>query len=1119
MIKLNKKGFTLIELLSTIFIIGVVMAISIVGITSYIKNADEKKVLITKTNVLSSAQDYVKEFYNESDWFKVEDADDDSQYSCVSIEQLKGKGYLDKNVNDQNYTFIILKRDVNTKVINYKNFASDNEDVICDKKFIITPTTPLSTKTYTNHITTEYKISSNLYDADNESGENILVREMEITSVKLNGQELDNYEKIITIENGDNNLFSKITFDFDSLIHNTEYEMEVTIRYKTSEENYKDVIIEDKIKTWELKAPTIKVENENIWKENKKVNIKIDKNNIYEDNLENSFLYLYNDQPISELNLDENESLFKCSSSTNYEDCNEELNNLGILSSNLYKFDIFDSSYDFTAINNDTSVKIAFTDGTNRVYSEKLISKIDNHNYICRINQDSFDESTKTAVASLIVEDTTSPKNNINKDIVTNYKWGEERYKKFNGDNNIIDTKTVKQFGKYNASVKLRTGKEISCSGDITDGTTPVINIEVSKNETVLNDTNTKWYSGTLVAKIFTPTKNSIVKYCKTSGTNGSCTPDTTNNINSETITLTSSGIHKIIAKAEYTANDGTKNSSTNYTVIIKIDNTPPSVPTSKVKKLDGGTDVTSEFKKNSWKKYAVTWSDYNSTDSHSGINKYQYIKASSSGSCDAGTPTDLNKPYTYRNKNSAFCIRAIDNTGKEGDWSEPYYFYVDTTPPKITINAYKRSSSEGKEGNAVASVNDVSSGNINSYTNTISGWLNKTNYPYGVYYDISYSDNYGLSKRQWKYNATNLLEGSSGVSDLNSGSSKNISGTSGTHDVSFSGNGYRKGQYIVTDQAGNTATVDITVPIDRTLPTLNLKIYKRKQGNGKANDEVLIETVANNSDGTKSIDKTEIPNNVNGWLNKANYPNGIIFEADYSDNLMLSSKLWEANATSLESNSDNVSTYIKNSTNSGALQTKEGTSTINFYNEGYRKARYTVTDIAGNKAVVSVVIPIDRTSPNPWNIDLSSKTQAGYSSLVLKSDGDPLIYEGKKKTSGSLQTTDTSCKDKNFETGNYTINIGVSNQYIIWDISKTSSDFKNTNVDTSHSSYSKVTIGDKKWVQYDIYTNNAGVNNRSFSGDNSTAKKGEKVDYWRICKDRAGNYSKMTNIKIEVDG
>ena len=69
---INKKGFTLMELLAIILIIGIVMAISIVGISSYLNNGEEKAILISKTNVLSSAQKYLKEYYTEVDWFDIE---------------------------------------------------------------------------------------------------------------------------------------------------------------------------------------------------------------------------------------------------------------------------------------------------------------------------------------------------------------------------------------------------------------------------------------------------------------------------------------------------------------------------------------------------------------------------------------------------------------------------------------------------------------------------------------------------------------------------------------------------------------------------------------------------------------------------------------------------------------------------------------------------------------------------------------------------------------------------------------------------------------------------------------------------------------------------------------
>lgn len=147
----------------------------------------------------------------------------------------------------------------------------------------------------------------------------------------------------------------------------------------------------------------------------------------------------------------------------------------------------------------------------------------------------------------------------------------------------------------------------------------------------------------------------------------------------------------------------------------------------------------------------------------------------------------------------------------------------LDHTAPTLTIKAYKRTSTETKTGSKVATVTaDAKQPTVSltSYSNAVNGWLNEENYPYGIYYEVTYSDNIALATRQWNYNALNLKSTDSRVNTITSGKGAvSISGTSSSQNVSLSGEGYRKAYYEVKDQAGNTSRINITAPIDRTPP------------------------------------------------------------------------------------------------------------------------------------------------------------------------------------------------------------------------------------------------------------------------------------------------------------
>lgn len=151
----------------------------------------------------------------------------------------------------------------------------------------------------------------------------------------------------------------------------------------------------------------------------------------------------------------------------------------------------------------------------------------------------------------------------------------------------------------------------------------------------------------------------------------------------------------------------------------------------------------------------------------------------------------------------------------------------IDITAPTLTVTAYQSDSAQkapvGSSVGAITANKDSPDVTLSTYKNAVNGWLNKTNYPYGVYYQIAFSDNLGLKERIWQWNDVGKTSSNVG-NEYDSATSPTtgvaITGKNGTHAVSLAGEGYRKGLYKVTDQAGNTATVKVNAPIDRTAPT-----------------------------------------------------------------------------------------------------------------------------------------------------------------------------------------------------------------------------------------------------------------------------------------------------------
>ncbi len=175
-------------------------------------------------------------------------------------------------------------------------------------------------------------------------------------------------------------------------------------------------------------------------------------------------------------------------------------------------------------------------------------------------------------------------------------------------------------------------------------------------------------------------------------------------------------------------------------------------------------------------------------------------------------------KNFTADAKSGQIVIR--DKQGNETTCT--VQVYIDKTKPTLTIKAYPRDSKGNKQNTAAVASVTVSdskpSASMSSYTNNVNGWLNKEKYPYGIYYEITYSDTTGNISKTWQYNKKNLVQ--SAANNLTEKSTTNFAKTSGSTDTYFADEGYRMGKYSISDEAGNTVSIDITAPLDRTAPT-----------------------------------------------------------------------------------------------------------------------------------------------------------------------------------------------------------------------------------------------------------------------------------------------------------
>lgn len=213
-----------------------------------------------------------------------------------------------------------------------------------------------------------------------------------------------------------------------------------------------------------------------------------------------------------------------------------------------------------------------------------------------------------------------------------------------------------------------------------------------------------------------------------------------------------------------------------------------------------------------------------------------------------------------------------------------------------------------------------------------------------------------------------------------------------------------------------NTSGCRVRVNVDVASPTVTIREtpLKTKKVVSEKNTVVLEDEIKADS----------YKKSVNNWLNAANYPEGIKFTIDLSDDIHLASYTWEVNEANLKTtvnnkdikfdkkSSENASKkYGETESNKNCGPLKD-TITIGFKAEGKRQGRLTVVDKAGNKTVVYITAFLDRTKPTvpttnlfKWKADTPKPT----SSTGLKGYTEDTWHKGKVFTKASGATDSMS--------------------------------------------------------------------------------------------------------------
>lgn len=182
-----------------------------------------------------------------------------------------------------------------------------------------------------------------------------------------------------------------------------------------------------------------------------------------------------------------------------------------------------------------------------------------------------------------------------------------------------------------------------------------------------------------------------------------------------------------------------------------------------------------------------------------------------------------------------------------------------------------------------------------------------------------------------------------------------------------------------------------VRVNVDLEAPVITLKSANKVGENTNILDLNKISNMTTN--GTENDSVTLEYNQYKNlksskWMNQENYPNGIVYTFSITDNLRLASWKFETNKANGDPNKNseykNLSvtnedainkTQIDQSDSINNCGIRENEIQVSFLNDGIRKGKLTVTDIAGNTSTYIIEANLDRQSPSTPKVYLRKWT------------------------------------------------------------------------------------------------------------------------------------------------
>ncbi len=199
----------------------------------------------------------------------------------------------------------------------------------------------------------------------------------------------------------------------------------------------------------------------------------------------------------------------------------------------------------------------------------------------------------------------------------------------------------------------------------------------------------------------------------------------------------------------------------------------------------------------------------------------------------------EYTKTFTDEGKTGKFKVK--DNAGLSNDEEDCIVTtYIDYTTPTIVLTL--RSSKDG-DAEKTFKINGQKEKIELVKKETYSTWLNKENYPDGIFLDLKVTDSTSKIKKVfWKESKS--FSDESSITNAN----KTILSKSGeaksqyTKEHSFKEDGYRLERIMVEDNAGNIVDYNLILKVDRTDPSCSVEDYDDECTNGGVSAKVYCE-------------------------------------------------------------------------------------------------------------------------------------------------------------------------------------------------------------------------------------------------------------------------------------